>query len=95
MLTGLFGAPVGFIGAPFFRGMIELWLSSRHITLTLPREVAASIRAVVDATFREILKPAEWEGLALFIIGLIMLSISAYLTNREKKKLAILKIRSK
>ena len=94
MLTGLLGVPVGYGGAPLFRWVIERWLT-KQITLTLPPEVAASIRAVVDATFREILKPVVWESLALFIIGLIMISIAGYLTSREKQKPVVSKIRFK
>jgi hypothetical protein len=83
-LTGLSGMPLGFAGAPLFRWAIERWLSQR-ITLTFTPEISASIRSVLDATLREILKPAAWESLALFILGLAMILTSAYLTYREKK----------
>jgi hypothetical protein len=88
LLTGLFGIPLGFTGAPLFRWIVERWLSKR-IALTLTPDIATSLRAILDATLREILKPAAWESLALFIIGLSMILISAYLTYREKNKVAV------
>ncbi len=77
--------PLGFAGAPLFRWGIEHWLSKR-ITLTFTPEITAALRSLVDATLREILKPAAWESLALFILGLVMILISVYLTYRTKKK---------
>jgi hypothetical protein len=84
LTTGLFGMPLVFACAPLFRWVIERWLSKR-ISITFPPEITASIRAVVDATLQEILKPAAWESLALFIIGLAMILFAAYLTYSEKK----------
>ena len=86
-LAGLFGIPLGLTGAPVLRRILEHWLSKR-ITLIIPPEIATTIRAVVDATMREILKPVAWESLALFIIGLTMILFSFYLTIREKNKAA-------
>jgi hypothetical protein len=85
-LTGLFGVPLGLTGAPLFRWLLERWLSQR-IPVTFPTEVAVSLRMVVDAAFNKILKPAVWESLVLFIIGLVMILISIVLTYREKKRL--------
>ncbi len=87
LLSGLFGMPLGFAGAPLFRWVIERWLSKR-ISITFPPEITASIRAVLEATLHEILKPTAWESLALFIIGLAMILFAAYLTYDEKKKVA-------
>jgi hypothetical protein len=42
----------------------------------------------VDAALSEILKPAAWESLALFIIGSAMILLSVYLTSVEKKRAA-------
>jgi len=84
-LAGLFGIPLGLTGAPVLRWILERWLSKR-ITLIIPPEIDTTIRAVADATLREILKPVVWESLALFIVGLIMILSSIYLTIREKNK---------
>jgi hypothetical protein len=85
-LTGLFGIPLNIIVAPFFRWIMEVWLS-KHLTLSIPAEIAASLRTVVEAAFRDMLKPAVGESVVLFILGLAMIIISAILTFREKKKL--------
>ena len=84
-LAGLLGMPLGFAGAPLFRWIIEGWLSKR-IALTFPLEITVSLRAVLDATLREILRPAAWESAALFLVGLVMIFISAYLSYRGQKK---------
>ena len=87
LLTGLFGFPIGLTGAPLLRWIMERWLTKRF-TITLTPEISASLRTVVDAALRQILKPVVWESLALFIVGLIMVVFSAYLTIREKNKIA-------
>jgi hypothetical protein len=94
MLTGLLGMPLASAGAPLFRRVIERWLAGR-IPLTLPLEIVTSIRAVADAALHEMLKPALWESLALFIMGLVMISTSVYLTGRDRKKPAVIKIKFK
>lgn len=88
LLTGLPGMLIGLAGAPLFRLTVEGMLSKRTTTLTIPPEVAASLRAVVDAALHEMLKPVAWESLALFIVGLAMIVVSFYLTRREKRKVA-------
>ena len=50
------------------------------------RKVMDTIRKVVDASLREMLKPAGWEGLFLFVAGTCMVLIAAYLNHREKEK---------
>jgi hypothetical protein len=87
LLTGLFGFPIGLAGAPLLRWIMERWLAKRF-TITLTPEISASLRTVVDAALRQILKPVVWESLALFIIGLMMVVFSAFLTIREKNKVA-------
>ncbi len=87
LLTGLFGLPIGLTGAPLLRWVMERWLANRF-TLTLTPEISASLRSVADTALREILKPVVWESLALFTVGLIMVVFSAYLTIREKNKVA-------
>jgi hypothetical protein len=84
LVTGLSGMPVGFAGAPLFRRMVEQILS-RRIKVSMPAELGVSIRAIVDAALREMLKPAGWESLALFLIGAAMVILAFYLTSREQK----------
>lgn len=84
LLTGLFGILLGFTGAPLFHWLIERWLSE-SINQSFPPDITASIRAVVDTSLREILKPVAWESLVLFIIGSVMV-LRAHLMNRDKDK---------
>ncbi len=86
LLTGLPGAIIGFGGAPLFRTMMERAVSKR-LPIELPVEATDVIRRVVDASLREMLKPAGWEGLFLFIAGTCMVLIASYLKHREKEKL--------
>jgi len=86
-LTGLFGFPIGLTGAPLLRWILERWLTKRF-TITLTPEISASLRSVADTALREILKPVVWESLALFIVGLIMVVFSVFLTIREKNRIA-------
>jgi hypothetical protein len=87
LLTGLFGLPIGLTGAPLLRWVMERWLNKRF-TITITPEISASLRTVVDAALRQILKPVVWESLALIIIGLIMVVFWVYLAIREKNKVA-------
>jgi len=87
LLTGLIGLPIGLTGAPLLRWVLESWLAKRF-TLTLTTEISASLRSVLDAALREILKSVAWESVALFIVGLIMVLFSVYLAIREKNKVA-------
>ncbi len=86
LLTGLPGAIIGFGGAPLFRTLIERAVS-RQLPVDLPLEAVDTIRKVVDAALREMLRPAGWEGLFLFVAGTSMVLVAAYLTRREKEKL--------
>jgi hypothetical protein len=87
MLTGLPGMFIGFSGAPLFRAIAERSLS-KNLTISLPPEVVNSIRSLADAALREMLRPAGWESLAMFIVGLLMAIAAAILAYREKKKIA-------
>jgi hypothetical protein len=87
MLTGLPGMFIGFGGAPFFRAMAERSLS-KNLNSSLPPEIINSIRALVDAALREMLKPAGWESVAIFIVGLLMIVLAAFLASRQRKKIA-------
>ncbi|SRR5581483_10210163 len=84
LFTGLFGTMIGFGGAPLVRRLFENMLAKRAAT-SMPLEIADAIRSIVDAAFRQMLKPAGWEGLFLFIAGLSMILISFYAARREKK----------
>ena len=85
LLTGLPGAIIGFGGAPFFRTIIERAISKR-LPADIPLEVMDTIRKVVDASLREMLRPAGWEGLFLFVAGVCMVLVAAFLHLREKEK---------
>ena len=84
-VTGILGLLVGFSGAPFFRSLIERSVS-RRAAINMPPEVADAVRGILDAALREMLKPAGWEALILFLLGLVMVLVAAYLTRREKAK---------
>jgi len=85
LLTGLPGAVIGFGGAPLLRTMMERAISKR-LPADIPLEVMDTIRKIVDASLREMLKPAGWEGLFLFVAGVCMVLIAAFLHLREKEK---------
>jgi hypothetical protein len=86
-VTGLLGMFVGFSGAPLFRSLIERSIARRTTFSMLP-EIANAVRNILDATIREMLRPAGWEALLLFVVGLGMILVAVYLIYREKKKLA-------
>ena len=85
LLTGLPGAVIGFGGAPLLRTMMERAISKR-LPADIPLEVMDTIRKIVDASLREMLKPAGWEGLFLFVAGVCMVLVAAFLHLREKGK---------
>ena len=85
-LTGLFGIPLALTAAPILRWLAERWIST-WFPFTFPLEIVISLRTVVDAAFGEILKPAVWESLALFVTGLGMILISIFISIRENGKL--------
>jgi len=87
LLLGLFGLPIGLTGAPLLRWVMERWLAKRF-TIPLTPEISASLRTVVDAALRQILKPIVWESLVLLTVGLIMVLLSVFLSIREKNKIA-------
>jgi len=88
MLTGLIGTLTGFAGAPLVRRLLENMIAKRA-AISTPPEIADAIRSIVDAALRQMLKPAGWESLFLFIAGSSMVLISFYVTHREKNKIAI------
>ncbi|HEX2696739.1 MAG TPA: hypothetical protein VHM28_03470, partial [Anaerolineales bacterium] len=75
LITGLLGMLIGFSGAPLVRGSLEKTISQR-VSVSMPQEVGEAIRSVVDATLREILKPAGWESLFLFLAGSAMILLA-------------------
>lgn len=83
-VTGLLGMPIGFLGAPLFRSLIERSVS-RRVTLNMLSEIANALRGILDAALREMLKPVGWEAVVLFLLGLGMILIAVYLAKREKK----------
>jgi hypothetical protein len=85
LLTGLPGAIIGFAGAPLFRRIMERIIAVR-IPIDMPQEMLDAVNKVIDASLREMLRPAGWEGLFLFIAGLLMVLLAAFLANREKYK---------
>jgi hypothetical protein len=85
-VTGISGMLVGFSGAPLFRSLIERSIS-RRAAINMPPEIANAVRGILDAALREMLKPAGWEASVLFLLGLGMVLIAAYLTHREQEKL--------
>ena len=83
LLTGLLGALLSFFGAPFFRLLIERWLSER-ITLSFPLEITSPLSMLAEVALRQILLPAAWEGLGLFMIGLTMIFIQTFLLKHNR-----------
>lgn len=86
LLTGLPGAIIGFGGAPLFRTLMERAIA-RRLPADLPVEALDVIRKAADSGLREMLRPAGWEGLIMFVAGTCMALIAAYLHQREKEKL--------
>ena len=87
MLTGLPGMYIGFRGAPLFRAMVERSLA-KNLAASMPTDVVSSIRSLADAALREMLRPAGWESLAMFIVGLLMVIGAAILAHSERRKVA-------
>ncbi|MBI1856049.1 MAG: hypothetical protein HYR93_09350 [Chloroflexi bacterium] len=87
LLAGLPGAVIGFGGAPLFRALAERVIS-RRIPIDIPIEAANTIRSIVDAALREMLKPAGWEGLFLFIAGTSMVLIASYLAAKDQDRIS-------
>ncbi len=72
LLAGLLGTLVALAGAPVLRAVLESWLGQR-VSLQLSPDLALSLREVVDASFREMLKPMVWESLGLSAAGIFMI----------------------
>jgi len=86
-LSGLVGALLGFRDAPILRRIAEDVLA-RQMPIVVPAAVAVAFRGVVDAAFGEMLKPAAWESLALFTLGLAMILIWKILAGKKFKNVA-------
>jgi len=86
VLTGLPGMLVGVTGAPLFTSMME-GIVSKHMPPSTPLVITDTIRRIIAASARQMLKPVIWESLTLFTIGSIMIAISYYLGQRERQKI--------
>jgi hypothetical protein len=87
VLAGLPAIGVGFFGAPFIRSLGENLLF-KNLAAALPPEILNSIRSIVDASLREVLKAAGWEAGALSGIGLVMVLGGVILAKRERSRIA-------
>lgn len=84
LLAGLFGTVIALAGAPVLRVLLESWLGQRD-ALQLSPDLAVSLREVVDASFREMLKPMAWESIGLTATGLLMILVSFAVSRRQHK----------
>jgi hypothetical protein len=87
LLTGLPGVFIGFWGSPLLRLLAERLLFKKMVA-TWPPEIVSSVRGIVDASLREVLRAAGWEALALSIIGLGMVLGQVILAHAQRKRLA-------
>ncbi len=78
----LAGLPVS--GAPFLQLLLERRLA-RRLAPELPAEVLRVLQDLAGATLRQVLVPIGREGLALAIIGAVMI-IAAYLIARREQR---------
>ena len=85
LLTGLISLFVAVPGASLV-GFIIQWLLESQLAGFMPPVLLSTLRETVGAIAREILEPVVIVGLALAVLGLIMILVAAFLGIREKDR---------
>ena len=85
LLTGLISLFVAVPGASLV-GFIIQWLLESQAAGFMPPVLLLTLRETVGAIAREILEPVVIVGLALAVLGLIMILVAAFLGIREKDR---------
>lgn len=83
--TGVISLLIAIPGS-FLVGFIIQWLLESQIGSFMPPLLLSSLRETVSAVAREILGPMAFVGLALALIGLIMILVAVFLGIREKDR---------
>lgn len=83
LFTGILSLLIAVPGA-FLVGFIIQWLLESQVGSFMPPLLLSSLRETVSAVAREILGPMAIVGLALALIGLIMILVAAFLAHTQK-----------
>jgi hypothetical protein len=81
LITGAVSALIAFLGAPAFGLMVQNLLEKQG-SGSIPPILFSSMRETVSVVTSEILKPVALEGLVLAILGLGMVIVALYLTEK-------------
>ena len=85
LLTGLISLFVAVPGASLV-GFIIQWLLEGQVGSFMPPLLLTTLRETISAIAREILQPVAIVGLALAILGLIMILVAAFLAYTQKDR---------
>ena len=85
LFTGLISFLIAVPGASLV-GIIIQWILERQVAGLIPPVLVSTLRETVSAVAREILGPLAIVGLALTVMGLIMVLVAAFLGIREKDR---------
>jgi len=85
LFTGLISFLIAVPGASLV-GIIIQWILERQVAGLIPPVLVSTLRETVSAVAREILGPLAIVGLALTVMGLIMVLVGAFLGIREKDR---------
>jgi hypothetical protein len=83
--TGVISLLIAIPGA-FLVGFIIQWLLESQIGSFMPPLLLSSLRETVSAVAREILSPMVIVGIALALLGLIMILVAAFLAHTQKDR---------
>jgi hypothetical protein len=81
LIAGAISALIAFLGAPAF-GLIVQNLLEKQGSGSIPPILFSSMRETASVVTSEILKPVALEGLILAILGLGMIIVALYLTEK-------------
>ncbi len=84
LLTGTGGMLIGFAAAPYLGSFLPGYVLN-NLLPSAPPEIVSSIGNVLAAALTEMLRPAGWQSLILFVSGGLMIVIERFLAGRARR----------
>lgn len=81
IVTGAISALTALLGSPLFSALMQRAIQNRS---NIPPTVLSFVKEIIGAVSRQILAPVVVEGALLTLVGIAMISVAVYLSNREK-----------